>query len=95
MQWLMLQQDKPEDFVIATGQQYSVREFITRSAARLGMEIEWTGSGVNDDASKAREKIGWKPKHTFQQLVDEMTDADLLEAESELRAAAGRRRSLY
>lgn len=123
MQWLMLQQDKPEDFVIATGQQYSVREFITRSAARLGMEIEWTGSGVNErgvtrdgrtivevdpgyfrptevdtllgDASKAREKIGWKPKHTFQQLVDEMTDADLLEAESELRAAAGRRRSLY
>jgi GDPmannose 4,6-dehydratase len=123
MQWLMLQQEVPEDFVIATGQQCSVRDFVNLAARRLGMDIEWTGSGVTErgmlgdgrcivevdpgyfrptevdtllgDATKAREKIGWSPKHTFQQLVEEMVDADLLEAESELRAAAGRRRSLY
>jgi GDPmannose 4,6-dehydratase len=123
MQWLMLQQSVPEDFVIATGQQCSVRDFVSLAARRLGMEIQWSGSGAQErghtangdcivevdpgyfrptevdtllgDASKAREKIGWSPKHTFQQLVEEMVDADLLEAESELRAAAGRRRSLY
>jgi GDPmannose 4,6-dehydratase len=123
MQWLMLQQDKPEDFVIATGEQYSVREFVSRAAARLEMPLEWTGSGAAErgltrdgrcivevdpgyfrptevdtllgDASKARAKIGWKPKYTFQQLVDEMADADLAEAEAELRAASGRKRSLY
>src|SRR6187399_3229844 len=48
MQWLMLQQDKPEDFVIATGEQYSVREFVMRAAARLDMPVEWTGSGVEE-----------------------------------------------
>jgi GDPmannose 4,6-dehydratase len=123
MQWLMLQQEKPEDFVIATGQQYSVREFVTRAAARLGLDIEWKGNGVDErgftrdghcivevdpgyfrptevdtllgDASKARAKIGWQPRHTFQQLVDEMVDADLEEASTELRAASGRKRSLY
>jgi GDPmannose 4,6-dehydratase len=123
MQWLMLQQKQPEDFVIATGEQYSVREFVSRAIERLGMQISWSGNGAEErghlpdgrcivevdpgyfrptevdtllgDASKARAKIGWKPRHTFQQLVDEMVDADLLEAESELRAASGRRRSLY
>jgi GDPmannose 4,6-dehydratase len=123
MQWLMLQQEKPEDFVIATGEQSSVRDFVTLAARRLGMEIRWTGNGVTErgltadgrcivevdpgyfrptevdtllgDASKARAKIGWTPKYSFQQLVDEMVDSDLAEAESELRAAAGRRHSLY
>jgi GDPmannose 4,6-dehydratase len=123
MQWLMLQQDKPEDFVIATGEQYSVREFVTRAAARLDMPVSWSGSGAEErghtrdgrcivevdpgyfrptevdtllgDASKARAKIGWKPKCSFQQLVDEMVDADLEEASAELRAASGRKRSLY
>ncbi|HUQ11792.1 MAG TPA: GDP-mannose 4,6-dehydratase [Steroidobacteraceae bacterium] len=123
MQWLMLQQDKPEDFVIATGEQYSVREFVTRAAERLEMPIAWTGSGVEErgftrdgrcivevdpgyfrptevdtllgDAGKARAKIGWKPRYTFQQLVDEMADADLAEASAELRAASGVKRSLY
>jgi GDPmannose 4,6-dehydratase len=46
MQWLMLQQDQPEDFVIATGQQYSVRDFVNAAAAELGMEIRWEGQGV-------------------------------------------------
>jgi GDPmannose 4,6-dehydratase len=123
MQWLMLQQDAPEDFVIATGQQYSVREFVTLAARRLGMNIEWSGKGVAEkghlpdgrcivevdpgyfrptevdallgDASKAHAKLGWKPKIGFAQLVEEMVDADLAEAEVEVRAAAVRRRSLY
>jgi GDPmannose 4,6-dehydratase len=123
MQWLMLQQDKPEDYVIATGEQYSVRDFVTRAAARLEIPLEWTGSAVEErgitrdgrcivevdpgyfrptevdtllgDARKAREKIGWKPRYTFQQLVDEMVDADLAEAEAELRAASATRKSLY
>jgi GDPmannose 4,6-dehydratase len=123
MQWLMLQQPTPEDFVIATGEQFSVREFVTRVAARLGLKLEWAGKGVEErgfthdgrcivevdpgyfrptevdtllgDASKAHQKIGWKPKHTFEQLVNEMTDADLTEARMELLAEPGRRRSLY
>ena len=48
MQWLMLQQDKPEDFVIATGVQYSVRDFVNAAASELGMTIEWQGEGVNE-----------------------------------------------
>jgi GDPmannose 4,6-dehydratase len=48
MQWLMLQQDKPEDYVIASGQQHSVREFVNRSAANLGIHIQWQGSGVDE-----------------------------------------------
>jgi GDPmannose 4,6-dehydratase len=122
MQWLMLQQEQPEDFVIATGEHYSVREFVTRAARRLDLEIRWEGKGIEErgyladsrcivevdpgyfrptevdtllgDAGKARTKLGWQPRHTFQNLVDEMVDADLAEAESELRATR-RRRSLY
>ena len=48
MQWLMLQQDKPEDFVIATGVQFSVRQFIEKAAAALGMHMRWEGEGVNE-----------------------------------------------
>jgi len=123
MQWMMLQQRVPEDFVIATGQQFSVRDFVTMAASRLGMNIEWRGSGVDEkgytqgdkciveidpgyfrptevetllgDASKAREKLGWVPKTSFTELVHEMVDADLLEAEQELRSSSGRRTSLY
>ena len=123
MQWLMLQQDQPEDFVIATGEQYSVRDFVTLAAQRLQMDIEWSGTGINEkgrtrdgrtvvevdsgyfrptevetllgDASKARQKIGWKPKCTFKELVEEMVDSDLAEAEAEVRAKSGRIRSLY
>ena len=53
MQWMMLQQDTPQDYVIATGTQYSVREFITRSAARLGIDLDFTGSGVDEQARVA------------------------------------------
>jgi GDPmannose 4,6-dehydratase len=48
MQWLMLQQEKPEDFVIATGVQYSVRDFVNAAAEELGMKIEWQGNGVEE-----------------------------------------------
>ena len=123
MQWLMLQQDEPEDFVIATGLQYTVREFVTLAAARLGIELTWKGVGVEEkgflhdgtcivevdpgyfrptevetllgDATKAREKLQWKPKISFKQLVEEMVDADLLEAKNEIKVASTKRTSLY
>jgi GDPmannose 4,6-dehydratase len=105
-QWLMLQQDKAEDFVIATGKQFSVREFVVAAGARLGMQIQWKGAGVNEvgvdvtsgktlvrvdqryfrptevetllgDATKAEQKLGWKAEVTFEQLVEEMVEADL------------------
>ncbi len=109
MQWLMLQQDKPEDFVIATGVQYSVRDFINAAAKELGMQIRWEGDGVDEngydahgkcvvavdpryfrptevetllgDPAKAKEKLGWTPKITFEELVAEMVREDLKSAE--------------
>lgn len=104
--WLMLQQDKPEDFVVATGTQYSVRDFIEVALKHLDMRISWIGQGVDEqghdqhgrcivrvdpryfrptevetllgDPSKAAQKLGWKPKTTFENLVSEMMVADLL-----------------
>jgi GDPmannose 4,6-dehydratase len=109
MQWLMLQQDAPEDFVIATGVQYSVRQFVNAAASELGIHIRWQGEGVNEvgidqhgntivkidpryfrptevetllgDPRKAKEKLGWSPKTTFEQLVVEMVREDLKNAE--------------
>ncbi|MDP2783776.1 MAG: GDP-mannose 4,6-dehydratase [Sulfurimicrobium sp.] len=109
MQWLMLQQDKPEDFVIATGVQYSVRDFVNAAAKELGMQIRWDGAGVDEkgydhagkcivavdpryfrptevetllgDPTKAKEKLGWTPKVTFDELVAEMVREDLKAAE--------------
>lgn len=112
MQWLMLQQDKPEDYVIATGEHYSVREFIEITARQLGLSIRWEGEGVAEkginaetgqimvavdpqyfrptevqdllgDAGKARKNLGWKPRITFEQLVAEMVEADLKEAQKD------------
>lgn len=116
MQWMMLQTDHPEDFVIASGVQYSVRQFIIWSAAELGLELEFRGRGVDEiavvasvtgdkapalkagdvvmridpryfrpaevqsllgDASKAREKLGWRPQITAQQMCAEMVASDL------------------
>ncbi len=113
MQWLMLQQEQPEDFVIASGAQYSVREFVDRVAKELGMNLNWLGEGVNEkgydelghcvvevdpryfrpaevetllgDASKAKQKLGWAPKISFDELVKEMTQADMREAEFEVQ----------
>mgnify|MGYP003132386508 CR=1 FL=1 len=99
--WLMLQQDEPDDYVIATGEQHSVREFVDIAAPFFGLNIEWKGEGVEEegvdkttgrsiikvsdkyfrptevesllgDASKAKEKLGWEPKITFEQLVEDM-----------------------
>jgi GDPmannose 4,6-dehydratase len=123
MQWLMLQQELPEDYVIATGIQYSVREFVTLAASRLGLNVQWSGAGVDEkghladgrcvvsvdpgyfrptevetllgDASRARSKLGWSPRTSFAELVEEMVDSDLVEAEHELRMAGTRRSSLY
>ena len=112
MQWLMLQQDKPEDYVIATGEHYSVREFIEIAARQLGLSIRWEGAGVDEkgineetgkvmvavdpryfrptevqdllgDAGKARKNLGWKPRITFEQLVAEMVEADMQEAQKD------------
>lgn len=113
MQWLMLQQEIPEDFVIATGRQHSVREFITIAAKKLDIDIQWTGHGVDEkgvdkangkvivaidphffrpsevetllgDATKAHQKLGWKPKITFDELVDDMVKADFEQAKADL-----------
>jgi GDPmannose 4,6-dehydratase len=110
MQWLMLQQDKAEDYVIATGIQHSVRECISIAADCLDMQISWKGKGPDEkgideksgkvvvaidpryfrptevdtllgDPSKARQKLGWKARYTFEELISEMVEADLKEAE--------------
>jgi GDPmannose 4,6-dehydratase len=104
--WLMLQQPEPDDYVMATGKSYSVRDFAERAFACVGRTISWKGKGREEigldvksgqvlirvdpayyrptevdhllgDASKARVKLGWKPKITFDELVCEMVNADL------------------
>jgi GDPmannose 4,6-dehydratase len=57
MQWLMLQQDQPDDYVIATGRQHSVREFVERAARRIGLPIRWRGSGVNETGVDDRGRV--------------------------------------
>ena len=110
MQWLMLQQDAPDDFVIATGKQFSVRQFVEVAATDLGIGIRWEGTGVDEkgydtatgkcivavdpryfrptevetllgDPSKAKQKLGWVPKITFEEMVQEMVQEDLTIAE--------------
>ncbi|MDB2636306.1 GDP-mannose 4,6-dehydratase [Alphaproteobacteria bacterium] len=103
-QWLMLQQQNPEDFVIASGKQFSVRDFINLTSHYLDMKIEWKGKNLNEigyyngkeiikvdpryfrpaevdtllgDASKAKNKLNWVPKISFEQLVKEMVTEDL------------------
>jgi GDPmannose 4,6-dehydratase len=99
--WLMLQQEQPDDYVIATGEQYSVREFVNEASPYFGLHIEWEGDGINEvgvekftrrpvikvdpkyfrpaevetllgDATKAKEILGWEPKISFKQLVEDM-----------------------
>jgi len=99
--WLMLQQDKPDDYVIATGEQYSVKDFIEEAAPYFGFKLEWMGEGLDEtafdwntkkpviiidpeyfrpaevesllgDATKAKNVLGWEPKTSFKQLVEEM-----------------------
>ncbi|HJA76495.1 MAG TPA: GDP-mannose 4,6-dehydratase, partial [Candidatus Desulfovibrio gallistercoris] len=126
MQWLMLQQEQPEDFVIATGRQFSVRDFVDAAAAELGLRLDWRGEGLHEtgvvaavdadkaaqaaqgkplrpapqvgdvivrvdpryfrpaevetllgDPAKARERLGWRPRTTFEEMVREMARHDL------------------
>ena len=99
--WLMLQQEQPDDYVVATGVQYSVREFVEQAAPYFGMNIVWQGEGLDEvgidsntglvrviidpkyfrpaevetllgDASKAKKELGWEPKTSFKQLVEDM-----------------------
>ncbi len=120
MQWMMLQQDQPEDFVIATGVQYSVRQFIQWSAEELGVTLRFEGEGVNEraivaaikgdhapalkvgdvvvqidpryfrptevetllgDPAKAKQKLGWTPEITVQEMCREMVATDLAQAQ--------------
>jgi GDPmannose 4,6-dehydratase len=120
-QWLMLQHDRPMDFVIATGKQYSVRDFVDTAAESMGLQLEWRGEGPEEqgivawseneelgfragdvvvqvdpryyrpaevetllgDATLAREKLGWSPRTSFQELVREMVSSDLQLAREE------------
>lgn len=128
-QWLILQQDKPDDFVIATGEQHSVREFCERAFSKVGIQIKWQGSGVDEkgivheiqpsslmenfksknllshlkkgdviisvdpryfrptevetllgDPSKSKNILGWEPEISFEEMVEEMVESDLVEA---------------
>ena len=93
--WLMLQQDTPDDYVIATGETHSVREFVERVFQKLELDYEKYVSidsryfrptevdALLGDASKARVKLGWQPKVTFEQLIDMMVKADMELAEKE------------
>ena len=99
--WLMLQQDEPDDYVIATGEQHSVKDFVNEAAQYFGFKLEWMGEGLDEtgfdwntkkpiiiidpeyfrpaevesllgDATKAKEVLGWEPKTSFKELVEEM-----------------------
>ena len=120
MQWLMLQQEKPEDFVIATGRMEKVRTFVELAAHKIGWgnskdspSIIWEGEGINEigrrgdtheivvridpryfrptevdvlmgDSTKARKKLGWEPKITLEEMIEEMINNDLNEAKKNL-----------
>ena len=103
--WRILQQKKPEDFVISTGKQYSIKKFIELVAKKLDMKISWKGEGINEkgydkngnciiecskkyfrpaevdsligDASKAKRKLKWSPKHDIHSLIDDMISFEL------------------
>jgi len=105
-QWLMLQQDEPDDFCIATGMHFTVRDFVDFAWRHLGKSIRWEGKGIDEkgydsktgnlivkvdpryfrptevesllgDPSKAKQKLGWEPKITFEEMVHEMMENDI------------------
>lgn len=104
--WRMLQQDEPDDYVLATGRTVAIRDFVNMAFREVGVELEWKGQGAEEvgidkatgaqrvavdpryfrpaevdllvgDASKAKEVLGWEPKHTLEQLCAEMMKSDL------------------
>jgi GDPmannose 4,6-dehydratase len=116
--WLIVQQAKPDDYVLATGETHSVREFVEKAFAIVGKQIVWRGHGVEEkgfdaasgrqlveidpeyfrptevelligDPSKARSRLGWRHKISFEQLVAEMVQSDLKLVESESGSTAG------
>jgi GDPmannose 4,6-dehydratase len=119
--WMMLQVERPEDYVIATGVQYSVRDFVTKAAQKLDMTLRFEGEGIEEkafdeqgrcvvrvnsryfrptevetllgDASKARSQLGWEPRKSFDDLVTEMVQADLKEAQELQMLEASRQSS--
>ena len=117
--WLMLQQDEPDDYVLATGQTQTVRSFCEKAFAAAGIDLVWRGEGPDEqgfdaangnvvvaidpryfrptevdlllgDAGKAREKLGWRLRYTFEAMIEEMTAADLQAAREEQILAASR-----
>ena len=111
-QWLILQQPEPDDYVIASGEQHSVREFVEMAFKEVDIEIRWEGKGVDEkgidsksgkvlvevdpsyfrptevesllgDPTKAKEKLGWKPKISFSDMVAEMVREDIQEAKKD------------
>jgi GDPmannose 4,6-dehydratase len=142
MQWMMLQQDKPEDFVIASGVKRSVRTFIEYAADFIGIKLEWHGKGLDEvglissididrymlkigekptnifvgkpiikidkyyyrptevdtllgDASRAKEKLGWSPEITFDEMVSDMMTEDIYLAKSEIESTSPGKRVIY
>jgi GDPmannose 4,6-dehydratase len=116
--WLILQQPEPDDYVLATGESHSVREFVEKAFLRIGKKINWRGEGVTEkgfdaesnhvlvevdpryfrptevdlllgDPSKARTKLGWRHKVSFDALVSEMVDADIELVQREIASANG------
>jgi len=116
--WLMLQQPEPDDYVIATGEQHSVREFCERVFKEVGIDLEWQGERIHEkgidkktgkvlieidpryfrpteveslvgDPTKAKEKLGWRPKTSFEELGKEMVKSDLEEAKREIHLKHG------
>jgi GDPmannose 4,6-dehydratase len=112
--WLMLQQPEPDDYVLATGETHSVREFVELAFAKIDRKIVWSGKGIEEvgkdaktgtvliridqryfrptevdfllgDASKAHQKLGWRHRSSFAELVDEMMSADLAQVAREQR----------
>jgi GDPmannose 4,6-dehydratase len=110
--WLITQQPEPDDYVLATGEEHSVREFVEKALGFIGKKIEWRGQGVDEkgidakdgrvlvevdpryfrpteverllgDPSKARQRLGWHHKITFDELVQEMVDSDLADMKRE------------
>jgi len=116
--WLILQQSEPDDYVIATGKQHSVREFCELAFKEVEIDLEWQGEGLGEkgidkktsevivevdsryfrpaevesllgDSTKAKEKLGWRPKTSFEELIKEMVQSDLEEAERDVHLKNG------
>jgi GDPmannose 4,6-dehydratase len=116
--WLILQHDKPEDFVLATGETHTVKEFVDLAFKETGIDISWKGHGVDEkgtdtktgevivevdpryfrptevdmllgDPAKAKEKLGWKPKISFKELVSDMVVSDIEEAKRDCHIQDG------